>query len=99
MAERHELTRNDRSKGGHARVEKLREQREAAAISAQEKLAGAVGAAVDRLINAMADGGDTAAVRAASSILDRVLGKAGQHVQGGPVEKSRAVLIAKEQLT
>jgi len=101
MAKRHELTKNDRSKGGHARVEKLREQRETAAISAQEKLADAVEAAVERLVNAMADGGDTAAVRAASSILDRVLGKAGQHLQGqsGPVEKSRAVMIAKEQLT
>jgi hypothetical protein len=94
-AQAHDFTQEERAKGGRARTEKQRERREAA----EEKLGGVVDEAIECLVDEMrAKGPDR--TRAAVHILDRVLGKSTQRLEG-KLELRRADLIAeaKEQLT
>jgi hypothetical protein len=93
-AKAHDFTHEERAKGGRARAEKLRERREAA----EEKLEGVVDEAIECLVAEMrAKGPDR--TRAAVHILDRVLGKSTQRLEG-KLEVRRADLLAeaKEQL-
>jgi hypothetical protein len=92
-AKAHDFTHEERAKGGRARAEKLRERREAA----EEKLEGVVDEAIECLVAEMrAKGPDR--TRAAVHILDRVLGKSTQRLEG-KLELRRADLLdeAKEQ--
>lgn len=78
--EAHELTREDRAKGGRARAEKLRrrkELRERFEVEQLEDLAEAelLDRAVVRLTLLLASDDDRVALRAAIEVLDRVLGK------------------------
>jgi hypothetical protein len=78
--EAHELTREDRAKGGRARAEKLRkrkELRERFQLERLEDLAETelLDRAVVRLTLLLASDDDRVALRAAIEVLDRVLGK------------------------
>jgi predicted nucleotidyltransferase len=87
-------TKESRAAGGRARAEKLRERREAA----EETLEGVVDEAIECLVAEMrAKGPDR--TRAAVHILDRVLGKSTQRLEG-KLELRRADLLAeaREQL-
>jgi hypothetical protein len=90
----HDFTQEERAKGGRARADKLQKRREAA----EEKLEGVVDEAIECLVAEMrAKGPDR--TRAAVHILDRVLGKSTQRLEG-KLELRRADLLAeaKEQL-
>lgn len=90
----HELTTEDRRRGAERTNELKRQRREAA----ENKLLLAVDEAIDCLIDELrAKGADR--TRAAVHILDRVLGKATQHIEGR-LELRRAELIeeAKREL-
>jgi hypothetical protein len=90
----HELTTEERRRGAERTNELKRQRREAA----EAKLLLAVDEAIDCLVDEVrAKGADR--TRAAVHILDRVLGKATQHVEGR-LELRRAELVeqAKKEL-
>ena len=79
-AEAHELTREDRAKGGRARAEKLRKRkqlREQLQVEQLEDLAEAelLDRAVVRIGLLIASDDDRVALRASIEVLDRVLGR------------------------
>jgi hypothetical protein len=85
----HELTTDERRRGAERTNEIKRERRAAA----EEKLEAVVEEAIDCLVaEVRARGSDR--TRAAVQILDRVLGKAAQHVEGR-LELRRADLVAQ----
>ena len=90
----HELTTDERRRGAERTNEIKRERRAAA----EEKLEGVVEEAIDCLVAEMRSKG-AGRTRAAVHILDRVLGKATQHVEGR-LELRRAELVeqAKREL-
>jgi hypothetical protein len=80
VAEAHELTRDDRARGGRARAEKLRKRkdlRERFQVEQLEDLAEAelLDRAVVRRTLLLASDDDRVALRASIEVLDRVLGK------------------------
>jgi hypothetical protein len=85
----HELTTDDRRRG----AERTNEVKRARRAAAEEKLDGAVDEAIECLVAEMrAKGPDR--TRAAIHILDRVLGKSTQRLEG-KVELRRAEMIAQ----
>lgn len=90
MGRVHTLTSADRSRGGHARAAKLREQKDAARHDVEEQLRGHVGKAVLKLGEVLDSSDERVVVAAAKEILDRVLGRPVQAVAGdgetGPLQ-------------
>lgn len=87
---RHELSAEDRAKGGQAKAAKARAEREAREAKREERLDKLVDKAWTTLEQAM-DGGNAAAVRAAGEVLNRYYGRPRQEVEhtgpdGGPVQ-------------
>jgi hypothetical protein len=79
---KHALTKEERSRGGHARAEKLREERAEAQALADEELSKAVTQAVRRLAELVESEDEHVALRAAAQVLDRVLGRPTQRESG-----------------
>jgi hypothetical protein len=92
----HELTHEERSRGGKARAEKIRSQREEAQQLAHDRVSGLVSAALDRVEATLASESDVAALRTAREILDRGLGKPPQALERGmSLSSQRAVEEAR----
>lgn len=93
-------TRESRAKGGKAKAEKLRAEREARVEKAQARFDTLADKAISRL-EALLDSEDHAVVvRAAKEILDRSLGKATQrHEHGGQVDVTVEVAEVRDRLT
>jgi hypothetical protein len=72
----HEFTDDDRSRGGHARAEKLRANKEEKRQLALERAGEFVDAALNRLEASLDSHDQRVALQAARDVLDRVLGKA-----------------------
>jgi hypothetical protein len=84
---RHELTPDERGRGGRSRAQNLRAQREAAELLAAERLAKVMDRTLDRLEELLASDNDAVAMRAVHEILDRVLGRSThRHEHAGAVE-------------
>jgi len=74
-------TAETRSKGGHARGEKLRADRAEARQAYLEHLASLTSGALERLAELLESEDEQVAIRAAVAILDRVLGRPPQRVE------------------
>jgi hypothetical protein len=79
---RHELTQQERARGGQRKAERIHQRRAEQERAAAEKLAAHVDEAVEKLVSVMRSDDGAPGARAAVQILDRVLGRPTQRVSG-----------------
>src|SRR5919204_5468386 len=82
----HEFTASKRSRGGHARAEKIREQRARVRELADEEVAALLRRALERLAELLESEHPRVAARVVREILDRVLGRPTVAVDVAPRE-------------